>query len=154
MFRKFTLSPVQTELFDEHSFFKAFSRDMKQARRSVIIESPYITVRRARDFAKLVRRCNKKLKITVITRNPHHHDGNLVTQSIIGLAILKDSGINVIVCDDFRHRKLAIVDDQLLWEGSLNMLSHSNSKEIMRRTQSEELCRQMMKFTSLKKDLK
>lgn len=35
------------------------------------------------------------------------------------------------------HEKLAIVDSSILWEGSLNILSHSTTKERMRRFVSE-----------------
>jgi len=147
MFRKFTLSHVQTELFDEHSFFKAFSNDMKCAKHSVIIESPYITARRAKEFSKLVSKIRNNLNITIHTRIPSHHDSNLTKQALLGIEILERIGISIIVCSDLRHRKFAIIDDEILWEGSLNMLSHSNSREIMRRTRSTDLCSQMIDFT-------
>jgi hypothetical protein len=153
MFKKFTLSPTQTELFDEHSFFKAFSNDLKRAKRSVLIESPYITVRRAKEFSALMSKCRRNLKVTILTRNPNHHNGNLIIQSIKGMEILRSSGAEVVVCDDLRHRKFAIIDDGILWEGSLDMLSHSNSKEIMRRDVSTTLCKQLINITSIDEDL-
>jgi len=45
----------------------------------------------------------------------------------------KELGINIILLRGSLHRKIAIVDRSILWEGSLNMLSHYNSQEIMRR---------------------
>ena len=48
-----------------------------------------------------------------------------------------------------RHRKLAIIDGQILWEGSLNILSQVLSREIMRRTNSIELAHQMIQFTKI-----
>jgi hypothetical protein len=47
------------------------------------------------------------------------------------------------------HRKLAILDRSILWEGSLNILSQNSSSEIMRRIQSAELAWQMAHFTKL-----
>ncbi|HMT19521.1 MAG TPA: hypothetical protein PKD15_05805, partial [Candidatus Saccharibacteria bacterium] len=59
-------------------------------------------------------------------------------------------GATVVTCDDMRHRKLAMIDDYILWEGSLNMLSQNGSKEVMRRSVSKELCQQMMQFIKVR----
>ena len=42
-------------------------------------------------------------------------------------------GIQVFLCTGNHHRKLAIIDRKILWEGSLNILSQIRSREIMRR---------------------
>jgi phosphatidylserine/phosphatidylglycerophosphate/cardiolipin synthase-like enzyme len=144
MFRKRSHFPTHSEFFDEHTFFRAFSTDIKKAKSEVIIESPYITKRRATEFANLCSKYARKgLKITIQTRNPNHHDYNLRDQALIGIKIIEEAGITVRVFDDLRHRKLAIIDGRILWEGSLNMLSHSNSKEIMRGDKSNILCRKV-----------
>ncbi len=148
-------SLLNSKLFDEQGFYAAFSKDFKQAKREVIIESPYITCRRSAELAPLCKKlANRGVKIKILTRNPGHHDDNLRIQAWIGIKILREAGVRVFICDDLRHRKIAVIDGEILWEGSLNMLSHSNSREIMRRTQSEELCNQLLKFTSVKRDLR
>jgi hypothetical protein len=48
------------------------------------------------------------------------------------------------------HRKLAVVDD-VLWEGSLNILSQNDSCEIMRRIVSVLLTEEMLRFTGANK---
>jgi hypothetical protein len=49
------------------------------------------------------------------------------------------------------HRKLAIVNRKILYEGSLNILSQSDSCEVMRRIESTGLAEQMIRFIGLKK---
>jgi hypothetical protein len=49
------------------------------------------------------------------------------------------------------HRKLAIIDKSLLYEGSLNILSQNDSREIMRRIESCYLATQMLHFTKLER---
>lgn len=46
-------------------------------------------------------------------------------------------------------RKIAVIDGRILWEGSLNILSQGNSREVMRRIESEELTKQMVRFLGL-----
>lgn len=149
------MSIEQSQLFDDRSFFKAFSKDYKNARRQVIIESPFISIRRSRELADITKRLIKRgVKVSVLTRAPESHTQLMARQSISGIEILKTAGIKVKCFKDLRHRKIAMIDNEILWEGSLNMLSHSNSKELMRRTVSEQQCRQVARLTSVYSDLR
>ncbi len=62
-------------------------------------------------------------------------------------------GVQVLLCSGNHHRKLAIIDRKILWEGSLNILSQVRSREIMRRIEGKELAIQMFKFLRLEKFL-
>lgn len=138
-------------LFDERCFYDAFASDISSARHSVIIESPYLTERRAVQFAKLIaRKVNEGVRISIYTRHPSHHTSNLESQSWIACRILKDAGARVYLCDDMRHRKIAIIDTATLWEGSLNILSQNDSLELMRRTICETQARYVTKLLNIK----
>lgn len=57
-------------------------------------------------------------------------------------------GIHVIfTCG--HHRKLVIIDRHILYEGSLNVLSQSDSAEVMRRIDSVKLAWAMVRFTHM-----
>jgi len=90
----------------------------------------------------------KGVKVHVNTRLPHHHDTTLLqVQGWKAAKLLKAHGVKVCFYKDMRHRKLAVIDNTILWDGSLNILSQAYSKEIMRRTVSKSLCRRMLSFT-------
>ncbi len=142
---------LSSVLVNEHGFYGMFSKDIRVAYDRIIIESPYITSRRAREISPLLNKAVcRGVNVTICTRNPYHHDGVLVTESINGIGILREAGAIVITCNDMRHRKLAMIDDYILWEGSLNLLSQNGSKEIMRRTVSRDMCLQMERFINVK----
>lgn len=141
---------LDSQLFDETTFYRAFIKDLKTAKRNVVIESPYLTEKRAQQFARTLKRLKKnKVRVRVNTREPRHHDKNLEIQAWKAIKVLRRSGVKVYICSDLRHRKLAAIDNEILWDGSLNILSQSNSKEVMRRTASARLCKQMVYFTRL-----
>jgi len=75
-----------------------------------------------------------------------HYIGSL---TIWAVGIMQDVGIDVLFTNG-HHRKIAIIDD-ILWEGSLNILSQNNSCEIMRRTKSKEVVNEIISFTGLRK---
>jgi predicted regulator of amino acid metabolism with ACT domain len=66
------------------------------------------------------------------------------------LSTLQHMGIHVVFTES-HHRKLAIIDRKVLYEGSLNILSQNNSREIMRRIESAQLAWQMARFVAVDK---
>ena len=138
---------LSSELFSEATFYKSFIKDLKHARKSVVIESPFLTESRSHLLASVFRKLKKRgVKVTIYTRSPKHQTYRLRTQAIESIYILRDSGATVFECYDYRHRKVAIIDKQTLWEGSLNILSQSKSREIMRRIVSPPLAKQMLEI--------
>lgn len=141
---------LASTLFDEQSFYKAFIKDLKKAEHSVVIESPFMTKSRTVYLLPALRKLQKRgVKVRVNTRHPSYHDEALYYQAWKVTAVLRGYGVKVRFYHDLRHRKFAIIDDQILWEGSLNILSHKNSRELMRRTESKVLCEQMIRFTGV-----
>jgi len=74
-------------------------------------------------------------------------------QALNELKSFEDMGITVLPFMGKLHRKLAIVDRNILWEGSLNILSQRDSHEIMRRFMGKETAQQMMTFLKLDKNI-
>jgi phosphatidylserine/phosphatidylglycerophosphate/cardiolipin synthase-like enzyme len=89
------------------------------------------------------------VKIYVMTRDPQEHDENMEYQSEDAISQFERMGVQVLLCIGNHHRKLAILDRKILYEGSLNILSQSHSREIMRRIENEELAIQMFDFLRL-----
>ena len=145
---------IRSKLFDETTFYKAFISDLKKCKEEVIIESPYITCKRTTllepSFQKLIKR---GVKVYVITRDPREHGENLARQAELEISIFEEMGVQVLLYPGTHHRKLAILDRNVLWEGSLNILSQFYSREIMRRIESEKITRQMFSFLKLDKFL-
>lgn len=138
-----------SRLFDNNSFYKAFERDLRRAKQSVIIESPFITSRRMEQLLPiLIKLCHKGVRVVVNTRNPEEHHEEYMIQAEGAVAAMQSIGIKVLYTVK-HHRKLAIIDDEILWEGSLNILSQGDSCEVMRRTVSSSLAWQMICFTKL-----
>ena len=156
MFNFFTKKPssddelLSSKLFDEKTFYKKFISDLQYCRSEVIIESPYISTYRMRKlYTVLSRLVSQGIKIYIITRPPIEHSDNLGLQAELEIQRFENSGIQVLLCTGNHHRKLAIIDREILYEGSLNILSQTNSKEVMRRIFSKKLTTDMLEFLNL-----
>ncbi len=139
-------------LYDEATFYKQFIYDLSAVSNEVIIESPFISSSRMRRlrpiFEKLI---NKGIKVFIMTRDPKEHSEEYETQSEDEIRYFETIGVQVLLCKGNHHRKLAILDRKILWEGSLNILSQTYSREIMRRIDSKSLSEEMFKFLKLGK---
>ncbi len=150
-FRRPAISLSQSRLYSEQTFYKAFVRDISLAKRSIIIESPFITYKRFDAlYPALAAARRRGIRIVVNTRDPGSHDLSMQAQAAEGIAALQSLDIIVLYTGNL-HRKLAIIDHEILWEGSLNILSQIDSCEIMRRTVSADLVTDMIRFTKLHK---
>ena len=139
-------SLLTSRLYDNRSFYKAFEKDLKSAQRNVLIESPFITMRRMNNLLPILRKLRKRgVRLVVNTRHPDEHDETYQVQAETAIEKLQGIGATVLLTGG-HHRKLAIIDGEVLWEGSLNILSQNDSCEIMRRTVSQQLAKEMVCF--------
>lgn len=143
-----------SQIHDEKTFYDAFVRDLNASREEVLIESPFITSSRMKTlkpfFESLVR---KGVKVYVITRDPKEHSNGYAIESELEIQYFENIGIQVLICTGNHHRKLAIIDKKILWEGSLNILSQTHSREIMRRIDSKKETIEMINFLQFSKFL-
>ncbi len=143
-----------SQLHDEKTFYNAFLRDLDACREEVIIESPFVTSERMKTLKSTFERLiSKGVKVYVITRDPKEHDNGYDVQSEKVIQYFEYLGVQVLLCTGNHHRKLAILDRKILWEGSLNILSQAYSREIMRRIESKEVTLEMFNFLQLAKHL-
>ena len=142
---------LSSTLFDQKTFYKAFYRDLAMCGTEAIIESPFITSSRMAHLLPIfIEMRSRGVSMIVNTRHPSERDAPFQAQADMAIEQLQAIGMQVLFTGA-HHRKLAILDRQVLWEGSLNILSQNDSCEIMRRTTSEVLALQMLCFTKVDK---
>ena len=145
---------LNSQLFDEKTFYQRFWRDLENCQEEVVIESPYITYQRMKTFDRIFEKLIKKgVNVYFITRDTKEHEIGMEIQSKEVISHCERIGIQVLLCLGNHHRKLAILDRKILWEGSLNILSQTYSREIMRRIEDKKITLEMFNFLKLSKFL-
>lgn len=157
MFRPFfrrynTDDLISSRLYDNKTFYKKFTQDLYRAKQQIYIESPFITTKRVQKLLPVFEKLRKRnIQITINTRCPDEHDGEYICQAYNALSMMQELGIGVLYTVK-HHRKLAVIDENILWEGSLNILSQNDSCEMMRRSISKQLIEQMIRFLGVDDD--
>lgn len=145
---------LTSKLYDDQTFYDKFIKDLAKCHSEVLIESPFITNRRLNSILPVLQKLkDRKVRIAINTRDPKTHDSEyLQADARDAISILQHMGIHILYTGN-HHRKLAILDRNILYEGSLNILSQNNSCEVMRRIESVQLAWQMVRFTKIDKYL-
>lgn len=139
-----------SELFDESTFYPAFTKDLKNCKSSLIIESPFVANRRLSVILPALEKLiAKKVRIIINVRDPLELDDECqLVAAQLAVSRLQHLGIHVLFTKGL-HRKVAIIDELIVYEGSLNILSQNNSTEIMRKIKSKVLVTQLVHFIDM-----
>lgn len=141
-----------SSLHNESTFYPKFVNDLSNAEDEVVIESPFITSGRMKKLFPIFRSLVKKgVQIYVVTRDPSEHLQPMNFQAEREIRRFEDVGVQVFIYKKNHHRKLAIIDRKVLWEGSLNILSQNDSREFMRRIADEKTAQETLEFINLKR---
>ena len=139
---------TSSSLYDQSTFYDRFYKDLRSARRRVVIESPFITQRRSTPLLTTISKLKKRrVGVIVDTKPIEGHDSQYQDQVAVVVEMLQDLGVRVLFTNG---RKIAIIDD-ILYEGSLNILSQNDSCELMRRIYDASSVREMLRFIRLEK---
>jgi phosphatidylserine/phosphatidylglycerophosphate/cardiolipin synthase-like enzyme len=142
---------LASKLCSQDTFYRAFLDDLNKAKLEVIIESPFITARRMELLLPAFKKLRHRgVRLIINTKPMYEHEPDFYVQAEQAIAKLQDLGALVLFTGG-HHRKLAVIDKRITWEGSLNILSQNDSCEFMRRIFSEQLANQTLAFLGLEK---
>jgi chaperonin cofactor prefoldin len=145
------LGAEQSGAFNEGTFYPAFSQDLQSASKSILLFSPFLTQRGAGRWVDHFRAALERgVAIRIVTRPSSEFGGAADAETQAAIEHLKSIG----VCVDLRarmHEKIAIIDERLLWMGSLNILSHRDTSESMFRISGEVACNRLVHILSMPK---
>lgn len=143
-----------SKLFNEKTFYRAFVQDMLKAEKEVIICSPFVTKFRSEFFKPIIKKLkNRNIEIFIFTRPIEEYDLLQRAQATSAINDYKELGVNIFCPQGNIHEKIAIIDREILWEGSLNILSQRESREMMRRITDDDAAQQVMSYLELNNKL-
>lgn len=123
----------------QESFYDYFYQDVKNAKNRIIIYSPFIASDRLGEvIGYLQHSISDGVMVYVVTKAPTDRKVKEASKYESYINQLKVNGIKVIYKKSM-HEKLLFIDNDIVWAGSLNALSFSNTQEVMERRVSKEI---------------
>jgi len=136
-------------LYTERNFWAQFFQDLRTVKERLIILSPFLSVRRGSVLMNYFQAMiGRGIEVRVHTKPRNQQIGEMATQADVVIKQLRSIGANVIERRNM-HQKVAILDNTLAWEGSLNILSHRDTGEHMRRFEGSSAIEEIIRNLEL-----
>jgi superfamily II DNA or RNA helicase len=132
-------------IFNKDNFISVFNQDIVAAKKEILIVSPFARQRRTHQMIQHLKTAiGEHILITVVTRPKEDFPkkDHLVLQKALDL--LARSGINIIYKSNI-HQKFAIMDQKIVWYGSINLLSYGRAQESIMRIEGSNIAYELIK---------
>ncbi|MCK9375575.1 MAG: phospholipase D-like domain-containing protein [Syntrophobacterales bacterium] len=135
-------------IFDNANFLPVYHNDLMNAAREVVIVSPFVTRRRALQMlATLETVLAKRVSVVVVTRPTNAYKEKDRPALEKTLASLPASGVRLMFRANI-HQKFAVIDQKIVWYGSINLLSYGSAQESLMRLESPNIAQELLKVIS------
>jgi superfamily II DNA or RNA helicase len=132
-------------IFNKDNFLPVFSQDIVAAKKEILIVSPFVRKRRTHQMIQHLKiSTGKNIRVIVVTRPKEDFmakDHGTLQRT---LSLLTINGVNIVFKSNI-HQKFAVMDQKIVWYGSINLLSYGSAQESIMRIESSNIANELMK---------
>jgi len=128
--------------FTGEGFYKAFEKDLRRVKSKIFLASPFTTAQGTERWMQTFRDLRAKEVEIVCFTKPLNEKDTATNSAEIHTGL--ESVFKELRPVSKMHEKLAVFDQRVVWLGSLNILSHKNSTEIMVRIDSPDFAQSII----------
>lgn len=131
-------------IYDSDNYRPVFEKDLMEAAKSIVISSPTLSRKRVEQLLALVGSGQENgLKVAVITWHPDVYRYGKDEHRLGLLESLRTAGCEVrLVQDNCQH--FAVIDETIVWYGSMNLLSRDDVEDNIMRLESREIAEELL----------
>jgi hypothetical protein len=135
---------LKIEHCSDQFFLDRFRTDLANAAREVVILSPFLSTNRALHYYPVLSTLTARNVTVDVYARPQYQQPESIRRHYSQVK----SGLNSVGASLHMragmHEKIGILDNRILWHGSLNILSHNDTRESMLRFESTELIAELV----------
>ena len=134
-------------IYDSGNYSDIFEQDLVEAEKRIIISSPQITQDKIDRMIYVTRqRVEAGCKITVITINPEGTVYGSTAHYYSMIRQMEEAGVQVIVKDEVDEH-FALIDDELVWHGGMNLLGKEDVWDNLMRIKSAVVAEELLELS-------
>jgi len=149
--RKFGTALLTYSMNRRHEIhFKSYDRlfpiqDIIAAKKEILIVSPFVRKRRTHQMIQHLKiSTGNNVRVIVVTRPKEDFmakDHGTLQRT---LNLLTSNGVKIVFKSNI-HQKFAVMDQKIVWYGSINLLSYGSAQESIMRIESSNIANELMK---------
>jgi hypothetical protein len=131
-------------IFDNRSFWATFEKNVQSAKQEVVVCSPVLQKSRVSKMAETLSLTQiNGVRVAVVTRPADECDEKEQPKVTALLKSLTDMGVSVITKPNVHH-KFAVIDRNIVWYSSFNMLSFCSVEASIMRFENAEVAGELL----------
>lgn len=146
---------VTDSIYDSKNYKDVYDRDIISAHSRIVISSPGLSTSKVSDFIRTTTTLLQNgIHIKVYTLSPKAYPTDARENQHQMIAKLQQIGISVKESENCRDH-FAIIDDSIIWYGSMNLLSREKEDDNLMRIQSTQIAQELLiKSTTIPNEAK
>ena len=132
-------------IFDKENFLPVFNQDINASTTEILIVSPFVRKMRTLQMTTHLKvALEKNVRVLIVTRPKEDFkvkDHATVQRT---LDLLTNCGARVLFKSNI-HQKFAVMDQKIVWYGSINLLSYGSAQESIMRIESVNIANELVK---------
>lgn len=141
-----TVPAAENRIFSQEEYWDAFSVDIANAQRDILIINPYLHIAQVKRFLKLI---PEDIHVTIVTGDETSFKPEAWKKVSNAVKLLEDAGITVILQPKV-YQRYAVIDKSTLWYGGINFLGFEKVAHGAMRLCSTELANELYADISIK----
>ena len=132
-------------IFGKSNFLPVYMNDILNAHKGIVIVSPFVTKRRTLQMVDSLQvAVRKNVTVTIVTRPVEDFEVKNRNVLIEALKLLEGIGIHLVYKTKI-HQKFAVIDQRIVWYGSINLMSFGSAEESIMRLDSANIACELIK---------
>lgn len=139
-------------IYDKKSYQEVYLKDLTESSKNVVISSPGINEKKVKQLIVLMQKKQEDgISVMVLTLSPESYPEKRVekTRELIGYLV----GVGIKVIErPVMHEHYAVIDEEIVWYGSMNLLSGEKEDDNLMRVLSKDIVQELMEISFQKEE--
>lgn len=134
-------------IYDIYNYADTYWQDLSEAESSVVISSPRLNTQKVnRIISELSKRQELGLKVTIVTWHPDAYKYGRDDVRMELMEKLRKAGFEIRLAEETCEH-FAMIDKEIVWYGSVNLLSKEDAEDNLMRVRREEITEELLEMT-------
>ena len=133
-------------IYDFESYIEVYKKDLESANKEIIISSPGINKNKIETMIDIWRNVQERgTKVIVLTLSPEKYPKERIEATAQLIQTMKNNGVLVEIRQQM-HEHYAIIDREVVWYGSMNLLSREREDDNLMRIRNAEIAGELLEM--------
>lgn len=134
-------------IYDSENYVEIYQKDLLEANDTIIISSPVISGAKVYELANILKEKQQQgVQVTIVTWSSDNYGFGDASYWMQLHDEMRSKGFNIKIVEDTCEH-FAIIDREIVWYGSINLLANEKEEDSMMRINSDVIAAELMELT-------